>query len=112
MRAGGKQAGHDRARGLAVGQRPNHLSAVVEPDRVRRIDDDLALEQARVLRKELPDLVEPERQDDDVCDLDGIVDRSSLRARTQLVREANGMRLVPRGQDDGLVARYEMTGDG
>jgi hypothetical protein len=69
------------------------------------------LEQARLCGHELPDLVEPERQDDDVCTRDRVFDRSGFGPRSELAREVHSVPLVLRGQDDGFVAGHEMAGD-
>src|SRR5436190_2492139 len=48
MRARGEQSGDHRAGRLYFGKRADHLPALVEPERVRGVDDDLVLEQAGV----------------------------------------------------------------
>ena len=54
VRARWKQRGDHGAGRLPFGQCAERLTAFIEADRVRRVDDDLALEQARVLAGSAP----------------------------------------------------------
>jgi len=64
VRTRGKQGGDDRASRLVVGQAPLDLPVLVEPDRVRGVNDDLVLEKARILRDQVLDRAEPQGEDD------------------------------------------------
>jgi hypothetical protein len=82
VRARGEEGGHKRAGRLAVGQCSNYLPTLVEPDRVRRIDDDLVLEQATVRCDQFFDRVEPDGEDDGVGARDRVFDRGGARELT------------------------------
>jgi len=77
MRAGGQQSGNHRAGRLSFGKRPDHLPALVEPERVRGVDDDLVLEQAPVRCDQFLRRVEPDGEDDGVGVRDRLFDRGS-----------------------------------
>src|SRR6266550_1181777 len=62
--ARGEQGGDHRAGRLSFGKRPDHLPALVEPERVGGVDDDLVLEQAPVLCDQFLGRVEPDGEDD------------------------------------------------
>ena len=110
VRARRKHRGDHGAGRLAFRQRPDHLT-VLEADRVRRIDDDLVLEQAGKRRDVLPRLREPRREHDGVRIGDGVLDGGSARVRPELLRQRPCVRFVEGGQDDGLSARHEVPGD-
>jgi hypothetical protein len=104
VRTGGKHRGDHGPRRLVLGQRPHHLAVLVDPDRVRGIDDHLALQEVRVLRGELRDRVEPDGEDDGVGLRDRLFDRGGAREVTQFLRERCCIRFVLRREDDGLAA--------
>jgi hypothetical protein len=104
----GEEAGDHGAGGLSFRQRSEHLSVLVEADRVRRIDDDLVLEQAGLSGHQLLGLGEPGREHDDVCARDRIWHRRSARIRAQLVCKLLCMCLIHGREDDRLVALHEV----
>ena len=108
VRASGKQSGDDGARGLVLGQCPHQLAVLVDPERVRGIDDDLTLEQVHVRRGQLLDRVEPDGEDDGVGLRDRLFDRGGAREVTQLLRKRCRLRFVLRREDDGLAAADQM----
>jgi hypothetical protein len=82
VRACGEESGDHRAGRLSFGKCPDHLPALVEPERVRGVDDDLVLEQARVRCDQFLDRVEPDGEDDGVGVRDRLFDRGSARELT------------------------------
>jgi hypothetical protein len=84
---GGQPRSDHRAGGLVVGQCPQHLSVFVEPERVRRIDDDPVVEQVAVLRDQFLDRVEPDRENHDVCSSNRVLDGGGACKRSDLVRD-------------------------
>src|SRR6266581_1903611 len=92
------------AAALAIGQCPNCLAVLVDPDRVRGIDDHLALQEVLVLRDQFLDRVEPDGEDDGVGLRDRLFDRGGARVLTQLLCERCRIRFVLRCEDNGLAA--------
>jgi hypothetical protein len=82
VRARGEQRGDHRGGRLSFGKCPDHLPALVEPERVGRVDDDLVLEQARVRCKQFLDRVEPDGENDGVGIRDRFFDRGRARELT------------------------------
>ena len=107
VRACREQAGDDRAGRLVFRQRPDHLS-VFEPDRVRRVDDDLAVEPLRVVCEHALQRVEPDGEDDGVGTVDCVPDRGCACERSEIVRERLRPGLVFRSEDDCLAAVHEV----
>jgi hypothetical protein len=109
VRAGGKQSGDDRPRRLFVGQGSEDLSVPVEAHTVRGIDDDLAVEEMRLLRDDLSQVVEPQRKHDCVDGGGRVLHRCGAGIRPELVGKRLRLRLVLRGNDNGLAACRERT---
>ena len=72
----------ERAGRLSFGQRADHLALLVEPERVRGVDDDLVLEQTPVFCEQLLDRVEPDGEDNGVGARDCVFDRGGARELT------------------------------
>jgi hypothetical protein len=97
--------------GLSFRQCSDRLSARVEAERVRRVDDDLAFEPVRLPREHVLQRVEPEREDDCVGRSDRILHGGGACERTELVGECFRLCLIFRRQHDGLPAVDEMPCD-
>src|SRR5437879_11005255 len=108
VRVRGEQGGDYRAGRLSFGKRPDHLPALVEPERVRGVNYDLVLEQALVLCDQLLGRVEPDGEDDGVGLCDRLFDRGGARELTKLLRERCCIRFVLSREDDRLAAADEM----
>ena len=110
VRARWQERGDDRSGRLSFRQCPKDLPILVEPERVRGIDHDLVLEEARVLRDQFLDRVQPDGEDDDVRGGHRVFDGGGARERSELLRQRFRVRFVLRGQNNGFVAGYKMPG--
>src|SRR5439155_26489707 len=88
MSVGGEEIrDHGRCR-LSVGKRSAEPALAVELDRIRRVDDDLAVEQISVLGDQLLGRVEPDGEDHRVRRSDRLPNRRRARQRAKVASAA------------------------
>ena len=94
--------------GDALRKRSHELPAVAGLDRVRRVDDHLALKQAGVLADQLLDRVEPHREHDDVGIIDRLFHGPSTRVLAEFLRDRLRLPSPVTGEDHPLAAVDEV----
>src|SRR5256886_8036178 len=93
---------------ISIRKRSHELPAVAGLDRVRRVDDHLALKQAGVLADQLLDRVEPHREHDDVGIIDRLFHGRSTRVLAELLRDRVRLPSPVTDEDHPLAAVGEV----